>query len=390
MTALAQAQLSELIGSIYDRAIDPGAWSETLARMRVALGAENAALSLVDLNTSEFLLNFVDNIPDQRMRLFGRPRSEVVALWGGADLIMSLPLDEPVILSRINPAVREGANRYRDDFAADGFADAMSLGLVRDAPLVGSCVFGRIKGAGRFREEEIALARLLLPHAQRAMAFSRLFELATLRANAFEAALEAAAVPTILVTSRCGLIHANSAGHAELERGRSLRRIGDNVEMTDRADGEALAQALATASADPNARPAQLTVKLSADAGQLELLPLPRNSERGMLAPSAAAAMVLTGPKRSNGRDDGAAAEMLIERYGLTRSEAAVALEIAKGDGRAAAAARLGIRDNTVRTHLSAIFLKLDINRQAQLVRLIDGEAGADLRVPSFRTGPHD
>ena len=57
--------------------------------------------------------------------------------------------------------------------------------------------------------------------------------------------------------------------------------------------------------------------------------------------------------------------------HGLTPAEAAVAVETAKGDGRAAVAARLGIRETTVRSHLSAIFDKLDIHRQAELTRLI-------------------
>lgn len=63
----------------------------------------------------------------------------------------------------------------------------------------------------------------------------------------------------------------------------------------------------------------------------------------------------------------------LTAEHGLTPAEAAVAIEAAKGDGRAAVAARLGIRETTVRSHLSAIFDKLDIHRQAELTRLIAG-----------------
>lgn len=61
----------------------------------------------------------------------------------------------------------------------------------------------------------------------------------------------------------------------------------------------------------------------------------------------------------------------LAAQYGLTPAEAAVAIEAAKGDGRAAVAARLGIRETTVRSHLSAIFDKLDIHRQAELARIV-------------------
>ena len=376
MTEPTPAQLSELIGSIYDRAIDPAAWHETLARMRIALGAGNAALNLIDLRTGTFLLTFLDNMPDHWLAKFDHWGDETIKLWGGADFVMSHPLEEPVILSRANPSVREGANSYRDEFASAGFVDAMSLGLARDDHVVGTCVFGRTRSAGRFGEEELSLARLLAPHAQRAIAFSRMFELATMRANAFEAALEAAAVPTLLVSDRSELIHANSLGHAELEHGNSLRLDGNRIRTARLAHQVELSQAIETARARPDAHPRQLNVPLDSGGHQLKLLPLPRGSVRGTLAPAATAAIILTGSQHTKVRDEAAITERLIAHHGLTKSEAAVALEIAKGDGRAAAADRLGIRDTTVRTHLSSIFLKLNINRQAQLVRLIEEQAG--------------
>ncbi len=63
--------------------------------------------------------------------------------------------------------------------------------------------------------------------------------------------------------------------------------------------------------------------------------------------------------------------ERLAREHGLTAAEASVAVEIAQGDGRAAAADRLGIRETTVRSHLSAIFDKIGVRRQAELVRLL-------------------
>ncbi len=63
--------------------------------------------------------------------------------------------------------------------------------------------------------------------------------------------------------------------------------------------------------------------------------------------------------------------EDLRRRFGLTPAEADVALEILKGDGRDASAARLGIAATTVRAHLSHIFEKTGVHRQAELVRLL-------------------
>lgn len=66
-------------------------------------------------------------------------------------------------------------------------------------------------------------------------------------------------------------------------------------------------------------------------------------------------------------------ARALRERYGLTAAEAALATEIVKGDGRAAAAKRRGISIATARSQLSSIFEKTGTNRQAELVHLLLG-----------------
>jgi len=52
-------------------------------------------------------------------------------------------------------------------------------------------------------------------------------------------------------------------------------------------------------------------------------------------------------------------------------AETAVALGVAKGDGKTAVAARLGISYATVRSHLSRIFGKTAVGRQAELATLI-------------------
>lgn len=63
--------------------------------------------------------------------------------------------------------------------------------------------------------------------------------------------------------------------------------------------------------------------------------------------------------------------EHLQHCFGLTPAEAAFAVEIAKGDGKPAAAERRGISFATARTHLSSIFEKTGTHRQAELIRLL-------------------
>jgi DNA-binding CsgD family transcriptional regulator len=64
-------------------------------------------------------------------------------------------------------------------------------------------------------------------------------------------------------------------------------------------------------------------------------------------------------------------AQELHERFGLTAAEAGLAAEIAKGDGRQAAARRRGISVTTARSQLSSIFEKTGTHRQAELVHFL-------------------
>ena len=59
------------------------------------------------------------------------------------------------------------------------------------------------------------------------------------------------------------------------------------------------------------------------------------------------------------------------DQFGFTPAEANFAREIAKGDGRQAAADRLGITVGTARSQLSSIFDKTGVRHQAELVRLL-------------------
>jgi DNA-binding CsgD family transcriptional regulator len=64
-------------------------------------------------------------------------------------------------------------------------------------------------------------------------------------------------------------------------------------------------------------------------------------------------------------------ARQLRSHFGLTYTQAKLAIEIAKGKGLKACTERLGIAMSTGRTHLKQIFQKTETRRQAELVRVI-------------------
>ena len=61
-------------------------------------------------------------------------------------------------------------------------------------------------------------------------------------------------------------------------------------------------------------------------------------------------------------------------KYGLTRTEAEVALQAVTARSRGELASQMGITESTVKTHLSRIYEKTDTKRHANLVQLITNE----------------
>jgi len=81
----------------------------------------------------------------------------------------------------------------------------------------------------------------------------------------------------------------------------------------------------------------------------------------------------------------------LCQRYCLTPAEAALAVEISKGDGRVAAARRCHISDATAKTHLAHIFEKTGTHRQAELVRLLlEGNGARTMDAGHPRRAPNN
>lgn len=90
--------------------------------------------------------------------------------------------------------------------------------------------------------------------------------------------------------------------------------------------------------------------------------------------PSAAGAIVfISDPERTAT----VPCRLLQNAYGLTPMEAAVAVEIAHGEGLQSVAERLGIATSTARTHLQHAFEKTGTRRQAQLAWLVAASCGS-------------
>jgi DNA-binding CsgD family transcriptional regulator len=212
------------------------------------------------------------------------------------------------------------------------------------------------------------IARRLLGHVARARSVAALTLPAADWSHPLADAVDACPLALAVTTPAARVLHANPA----FRRIAALRLEKGQLQAAT-ATGTASLLALIAAAARPN---------LDRDGDDCAVI-----RRAAAEAPVVVRAVGLT-PERNAGRDGlpaergvllvavdtGAAppADVAgqLRRLGLTRAETRLAVQIGRGLGLSDIAEAGGVSEHTLRSHMRAIFAKLDLSRQAELVRL--------------------
>ena len=365
------ARISELIGLLYDCAIDPKRWEPALDAIYTDLGFINAGLNIQSMPSGRPLLS-VERGP-QPGAAIRTPEyfAGTLEIWGGARRVLDYPMDEPILLTQAT-----GRTDFKGFYSWDKYAepagliDLMVIAFARDASMIGSVAMARHGSQGPVGEPELAALRLIAPHFRRAVAISRLLELKTVEAATFSGALESLSSGIVLVDEQLGVVHANGAASAMLELGDPIRQIAGKLIFAHPLATAALADAVAQcAGAEQELGRRGLGVPLKRKNGDplvAHVLPLRVGEIRPGLNASATAAIFIAAAA-AQPQLPGDALALL---YDLTPAESRVFESIAAGHTPADIANRLGVATATVKTHLLRVFQKTGCNRQVDLVKL--------------------
>jgi DNA-binding CsgD family transcriptional regulator len=217
---------------------------------------------------------------------------------------------------------------------------------------------------GPFVPEEIQRLAALSKKLGSAVALAR--SLGFARAEAALQAFEISGSAVVLLNRFGEMLRVNAAaervlrGDPRIERRRVVSRDRDATAALDRALHAVLWNRSASALLPP--------------------VPLPRHDKRPVLAypvrlaavsadalAACQAVLVLVDPDARPRPPETA----LRSAFGLTAAEARLAMQLAAGEPLEAAANALGIAKETARVQLKAIFAKLDLHRQSELVALM-------------------
>jgi DNA-binding CsgD family transcriptional regulator/PAS domain-containing protein len=365
--------MADLIGPIYDCALDPARWPDVLAEIGRRLGFCQVTLTLQAMPSGAVMLNVASGISDSWLERSTVHGADVIAMWGGLARIAATPLEEPILLSDMNPGLRDGSvsNAFHSEwYRPQGLADTAAVGLTRDATSLASISLTRHEDQGPICPTDVGAIRVLAPHLRRAVTISRLLDAQTLASATFGTVLDRIGTPIVITDGQLRLLHANDAARRLLDARDPIAVNGQQLATNQPTVTQALALAVAQAAEDEAQIGRRgLAIPLSGKEGVprvLHVLPLRSGALRAGLVNQAAAAIFVSTTLPSLA-DSGALAAQL---FGLSAGEVRVFDLIAEGLTPSEAADRLGIGISTVRTHLLHIFDKTGTRRQSDLVRL--------------------
>jgi DNA-binding CsgD family transcriptional regulator/PAS domain-containing protein len=352
----------ELIGRIYDTAIDPQTWPATLNCIADITNANVAMIGSFNSTTREFTAISPRQDPE-RLEHYARH-------WACRNPLRQRAARVPVGVILVPEMLMPRDDYVRSDFFNEWMRpQGLEAALGTNALIEGSTltVFAlyRPLRIGEFQAHEVELFGRMIPHVQRALQLSTRIGRAETERSALIHALDRLREGVALVDASGRLLYVNRTGEDIFAEGAGLSISSMGLQTATAGDSAILRRLIARCVSGS----AGGTIRLSRgkQRAQLSVLvtPMPR------CAPWAdgirpAAILLITDPDR-NLRING---DVLQRNYGLTQAEVALALEILQGDGLSAAARRLGVCVTTARTHLAHVLDKTGTHRQAELVRM--------------------
>lgn len=354
-------ELSRIVSGIYAAVITPERWDMTIADIGRAFDS-GGALVVTD-GTARILKHAA--IPTEAAASYA-------AYFAPLDHVLRAVETGPVGIVR--PGAELMWSYQRSEFTADwarpnGFDDGMFVRL-NDAPVTTSLALATAKQSKRFdTAENVALVHHLVPHLQQALRMQIHLDDLTHRGGDLAGASESVRQAIVVVAPGRRPVYTNSAAERVLSSDDGLRIHRGRLEAaTPRADAQlqdAIAAALNPDNLDccagsfvcarPSGRRPYIVHVLPID--QTTITP-PRNGR---------VIVVIVDPEPQPEPPP-----MLLQRlFGLTKSEAQIAVMVTRAEGLKPIAEELSVSVTTVKTHLQHVFDKTGTHRQAELVRLV-------------------
>jgi DNA-binding CsgD family transcriptional regulator len=374
MTMDQAEQLSELIGEIYDAALDASLWGDVVGKAGRFVGGPVAAIyaksPIAGNGNVYYESGSID--PYYRQLYFDK----YVKLDPTTTGQYFADVEQPIAVADIMPYQEFLETRFYKEWChPQGMVDSVNAVLDKSVTSAALFVVFRYQREGIVDDETRWRMRLIVPHIRRAVLIGGLLDLKSAEAATLADTLDGLSAGMCLVDGVGRIVHANIACHVILAAGDVLCAIGGRLVARDAKIDQTLQEVLAAASADATIGTQGIALPLMAQDGShyvAHVLPLTSGARRlAGIAYSATAALFI----RKTATETPSPPEVIARAYHLTPTELRVLLAVVEVGGVPEVATALGVAESTVKTHLGRLFVKTDTRRQADLVKIVAGFA---------------
>jgi DNA-binding CsgD family transcriptional regulator/PAS domain-containing protein len=366
--------LSDLIGDVYDAALDQRLWPDVLDRAADFVGGVGATLFSKDAAAQLGDIHYAVGIEQRYKQLY---LDKYVTLDPTTTGQFFAEVEEPVATADLIPYEQFTETRFYQEWVRpQGLVDFVTAILDKSATSVAMFGVFRHERNGVVDDESRRRMKLIVPHIRRAALIGRMFDLKAAEAATFEDTLDGLSAGMYLVDAEGRIVHANAAGHAMLAAGDILCVVGGRLVAYDAQVSRTLEDIFAAAGQGDAALGLKgIAIPLIAKGDERyvgHVLPLTSGTRRNAgIAATAAAALFI----RKAALVTSSPPEVIAKAFKLTPTELRVLLAIVEVGGVPEVAAALGVADTTVKTHVGRLFEKTGAKRQADLVKLVAGYA---------------
>jgi DNA-binding CsgD family transcriptional regulator/PAS domain-containing protein len=376
---LSNAELSRMIGDIYDCAVEPSRWFQTLDSIRDRMELAFLQLNFVTRDDSgrggpldmitfqtEWDRQWIDKLPS------------LISIIPSGEAWFEAGIDTPVSQMQLVPEEEFRTSEFYEAWLKpQGLRDTCNTTLVKRRDLTGMLVATSYEARDLFDDGDREIFALLSPHVRRALMISGMHAENRFRANLHRNLLNKLATGIMILTRGGKLVYANASAERLLSSGKNIAVKGGCVQAAHPPFAAGFSEAVERACAENDTdiglygNGIPLPSRDGAPA-VCYVLPLGKSERRRALGPGLAALFISTEKAALP-----PTLEALSALTGLTSQESRIALMIAGGVSPKDGAAQLGISLNTVRSHINHIFQKTGVSDQQAVAKLV-----GDLSLP--------
>jgi DNA-binding CsgD family transcriptional regulator/PAS domain-containing protein len=374
MQGLKPEVLSSVIAEIYDCALNPDGWVPVLTRVNALMKGAYTTISLADPGFQLPRMVAYSEWDPVMLKIL----NEEYGVEGVPGLMEVATGDVDTPRSTLNQMSREAffATPFYQNWASpQGLLDACVMKFASTSDRVGAMATVTSAKRDIVSADERRFMGLLSPHIRRASLIGDLLDHQRVQTDALKTVLDRMNVPVILVTRDTRIIYANASASQCLSAEEYVYSDAGRLFPRNTQMAAALHDCITRCAGDvddlgsrgigiPLSSAAETSLQRSAVA---YVLPLRDEHYRTSFHPAIAAVFVSSSERPLPPQQD-----VLATLYDLTPSEAKVMSLAGAGSTTSSIAVKLGVSENTIKTHLSRVFGKTGVNRQIDLSQLVN------------------